>query len=181
MVDDEAGFSSICHGEMHLVHLVSQFAKMLAVVPVILLVSFSLLWVHVHQRASYVGSDGLCVFHAHPGVWIGVSAWRFGQVDSCGSVNELRPWSILLEFFRPCFFKPDFAYFEIECAVGQLDHLLGCWFVSLGIASCGYHHVDVYIVSCDLLDEVSVGLYRNGNGRLARVVRLFLAIVATGQ
>lgn len=84
---------------------------------------------------------------------VGIAAWCLGGRDACGGIYHFHIRSVVLQLLHPGLLKTDAAHFQIEGTPGEFHHLLGVWLVSLWIVTIRYHHVDIHLISGNLINE----------------------------
>ena len=133
------------------------------------------------KRLEDVARDDAGILTTHPHMRVDVAARRLGRLDACGCIYHLHIWSIILQLLHPGLFETDASHFQIEGTPGEFHHLLGIRLVSFRIVAVGYHHVDIHLISGNLINEKLVGRDSYGNSRFAIAVGdRFLSVTFCG-
>ena len=148
---------------------------------IVLLKECLVLRLQIAECLEDVAGDDAGVFATHPYMRVGIAAWCLGGRDACGGIYHLHIWSIILQLLHPGLFKTDASHFQIEGTPGEFHHLLGIRLVSFWIVAVGYHHVDIHLISGNLINEKLVGRDGYGNSRFAIAVGdRFLSVTFCG-
>lgn len=110
-----------------------------------------------------------------------IAAWCLGRRDACGGIYHFHVRSVVLQLLHPGLFETDASHFQIEGTPGEFHHLLGIRLVSFRIVAVGYHHVDIHLISGNLIHEKLVWRDSYGNSRFAITVGdRFLSVTFCG-